>query len=344
MARFQLHPVRASGKAWWACLVLAYVGVLELCCRAAFAQTGAPTVQGPPQHFSGMAEASAAALLDDRHLVVAEDECNVLRVYRIGEAAPVGPPIDLRTFLGTGEKASDIEGAARMGGVVYWISSHSRTKDGKVRDWRRRLFATQVVPGSAGQPPSVASIGVPYQRLLADMQSAPSLKSLKLDEAAAKKPEETGGLNIEGLAAGEDGSLWVGFRNPLREGKAILVPLMNPAAVVQGSAASFGKPILLALGGRGIRAITRGGDHYWIVAGPVADAGTFALYRWSGKAADAPQPRGLVPKDFQAEAAVATGANSLMLLSDDGSTQPEAACGSSSKATQKFRALRYQLP
>jgi hypothetical protein len=33
-----------------------------------------------------------------------------------------------------------------------------------------------------------------------------------------------GGLNIEGLAATPDGQLLIGFRNPLSEGKALLLP------------------------------------------------------------------------------------------------------------------------
>ena len=77
-----------------------------------------------------MAEASAAALLDDEHFVVGEDECNTLLVYRRGQRAPVGSPVVLADFLGTKKKASDFEGAARVGDVIYWISSHSRTKGG----------------------------------------------------------------------------------------------------------------------------------------------------------------------------------------------------------------------
>ena len=80
--------------------------------------------------YSGMAEASAAALLDDEHFVVGEDECNTLLVYRRGQRAPVGSPVVLADFLGTKKKASDFEGAARVGDVIYWISSHSRTKGG----------------------------------------------------------------------------------------------------------------------------------------------------------------------------------------------------------------------
>lgn len=56
--------------------------------------------------------------------VVANDEDNVLRAYRLGEPAPVGE-WDLNSFLKTAPKNEvDIEGVARIGDVGYWISSH----------------------------------------------------------------------------------------------------------------------------------------------------------------------------------------------------------------------------
>ena len=95
--------------------------------------------------YGGMAEASAAAMLDNRHFVVAEDECNtLLLVYEFGNPKPIGQPVDLAGFLETGDKASDIEGGARVGDMIYWISSHSLPKSGKPRDWRKRFFATRV--------------------------------------------------------------------------------------------------------------------------------------------------------------------------------------------------------
>jgi hypothetical protein len=322
-------------------LALAHPAALLL---AAPASAPAVAPLAPLETYSGMAEASAAAMLDGRHFVVAEDECNVLRIYRSGEAAPVGPSVDLRKFLGAPEKASDIEGAARVGDTVYWISSHSLTKEGKLREWRYRFFGTRIAPAPEGGVPSLTALPAPYERLIADMMDAPVLKGLDLRDAAKKKPEEAGGLNIEGLAAGPDGSLFVGFRNPLRAGKAILVPVTNPADVLKGGTASFGSPVLLSLQGRGIRSIVKTDAGYWIVAGPVADAGTFSLYQWSGGADDAPRHAAALPSGFHAEAAIPLDAKHLLLLSDDGSTQPTADCGSAGKTSQRFRALRFVIP
>lgn len=297
----------------------------------------------PDESYAGIAEASAAVALDERHFVVAEDECNTLLVYARGQAMPVGKPIDLAAFLKTEDKASDLEGGAIVGDVVYWISSHSLPKSGKPRAWRKQFFATTVSRSTS--VPTLHPHGQPYTGLLDDMIKARTLRDLKLADAARRLPEEPGGLNIEGLAAGKAGGLLIGFRNPLIEGKAPVVPLKNPAEVVQGDRARFDTPILLDLAGRGIRSIDRVGDHYLIVAGPVADAGTFALFRWSGSARDAPALQYELPSGFSPEALVpVAGSKDVDLLSDDGSTQAAVACGSATKAKQMFRTIRVRLP
>jgi Protein of unknown function (DUF3616) len=295
--------------------------------------------------YTGMAEASAAAMLDKHHFVVAEDECNTLLVYALGKPKPVGRGIDLAEFLGTGDKASDIESGARVGDVIYWISSHSLPKSGKPREWRKRFFATKI--DATASPLTVRPHGKAYTRLLEDLSAAPQLTELKLDEAAAILPEKDDGLNIEGLAAWKSDGLLIGFRGPLRAGRAPVVPFTNPTSVVEGSGpAKFEKPILLDLGGRSIRSIDRVDDHYLIVAGPVADVGTFAIYRWTGNATNAPVLKlELKSSTSTPEALLATpSSKEITLLSDDGSSQPEAACGSNGKAQQQFRALRVRLP
>lgn len=293
--------------------------------------------------YRGMAEASAAVALDDRHFVVAEDECNALLIYRRGQSKPVGTGLDVAEFLKTGDKASDIEGGARLGDIVYWITSHSLPKSGKPREWRKQFFATRVT--RSGSPPTLVSHGQPYTGLLEAMVGAPELKDLNLSEAAKTLPEQPGGLNIEGLAAWKDDSLLIGFRNPLVSGKAPLVPLTNPDAVIQGGQAKFDRPILVDLNGRGVRSIDKVGNEYMIVGGPVADTGTFVLFRWSGDPAEPPKMVLELPAGYFPEALLSVPeVNEVDLLSDDGSRQSEAACGSAAKAQQQFRALRVRIP
>jgi hypothetical protein len=95
--------------------------------------------------YKGLAEASAAAPLDKHHFVVAEDECNTA-------AGPIGAarrlqPVAHSTWPDSWARQTrprTSKAAARVGNLVYWISSHSLTREGKAREWRHRLFAIRV--------------------------------------------------------------------------------------------------------------------------------------------------------------------------------------------------------
>src|ERR1700752_3562987 len=98
--------------------------------------------------YRGMCDASAAVALDADHFVVANDERNTLRVYKRGQSDPVDS-VPVFKFLGTKEKKeSDLEGAARVGNRIYWISSHGTNSDGEVQERRYRLFATEITAKS----------------------------------------------------------------------------------------------------------------------------------------------------------------------------------------------------
>ena len=337
MIRFNVRSIAAT---------VATLLALCLGTSAALAQASASNPSAAMERYDGMCEASAAVALDSQHFIVGDDESNALNVHRIGQSAPARPAVDLAAFLETGDKASDIEGATRIGDTIYWLSSHSRTSAGKARSWRRRLFATQVDIGVS--PPTVRPVGKPYVDMIEDLASAPALKGLGLGKAADIAPEEPGGLNIEGLADTVDGHLLLGFRNPLKDGKALIVPITNPAALTAGNGARpvFGSPFLLDLGGRGIRSMERIGSGYWVVAGPTGDVGSFALYAWDGvpthRATLAPVA---LPAQFNAEALfVLPGSGQAMLLSDDGALQVEGTrCDRLDKTRQRFRALRIPL-
>ena len=254
--------------------------------------------------------------------------------------------LPLGAFLGTAaDKESDLEGAAAVGSRIYWISSHGRNKNGKLREERHRFFATEV--DSRTVPPSLRPVGLPHTGLLEDLLSADALKRYKLKDAAQRAPEAAGGFNIEGLAATADGKLLIGLRNPLVAGRALLVPLENPDAVVNGKAARIGTPILLDLGGRGIRSIERMGSTTLIVAGAPDDSGGFALYQWSGKADDAP----VLVKDMdfgslRPEALFELPmSNRMQFLSDDGGVETGGmACKDRPAADRSFRSLTTNKP
>ncbi|MBL8391262.1 MAG: DUF3616 domain-containing protein [Candidatus Accumulibacter sp.] len=305
----------------------------------------------PPQRFSyrGPCDASAAVALDADHFVVGNDEDAVLRVYRRGRADPLGPGLDLAGFLGVSPGAEvDIEAAALVGRRIYWISSHARNGKGRKEDSRRRFFATDIVDGTNAQAPQLRPVGAAYSGLLQAIEKAPTLRPYKLQQAARRAAEAQDGFNIEGLTATPDGRLLIGLRNPLPKQRALLVPLLNPAAVVAGEApAELGVASEIDLAGRGVRSIELTGSSYLIVAGPPGDDGSFMLFRWSARAGDAPQRvAGVDLQDLRPEALFAIpGGAHVQLLSDDGGVRTESGkeCKKLPPSQQTFRSLTLPL-
>lgn len=316
-------------------------------------------------HFSGMCEASAAAEIAPGLIAVANDEDNILRIYSVKGGAPILADDKVLSFLGVPtNSSSDIEGAARIGKRIYWITSHSLTKKGKQKPERSLLFTTEVTEGRSG-PGFLQSLSA-YGGLRKSLASSASLNLWNLADAAERVPESgkkpplegstpppatreeaklesEGGLNIEGLAARRDGGLLVGLRSPVRDGLALLFTISNPEAVLKGAEATLTEPMPVDLGGLGVRAIARIGpsDDYLISAGPVGGDGPISLYRWhlgerAGHLLKAPG----VPLGVEAVVVSADNQTEALLLSDDGDYPTENACGS---PPQRFRGLLHSL-
>jgi hypothetical protein len=267
--------------------------------------------------YRQMCDASAAEALDANTFVVASDEDNVLRVYVRNQPWPI-QNIDLNDFLKADDRETDIEASAIIGSRIYWITSHGSNKKGKSRLARQRFFATDIV--MQGDKLTVSPIGYAYVDLLSDLVSAAQLSRYRLGEASTLPPKAPGAINIEGLAATPEGKLLIGFRNPIPGGKALIVPIENPAKIISGAKAVLGQPIELALNGLGIRSLERVGNEYLIVAGPFDNVGGFVLYKWSGAAASPPvMVQGIDFKDLHPEALFAVpGTDMVQILSDDG--------------------------
>src|SRR6185295_12767694 len=324
--------------------------------------------------YRGACDGSAGVALDQNFFAVADDDSNVLNVYRIGQAAVV-QELPLDAFLEAPAKKkpgpdgkpvfkeADLEGAARIGDRIYWIASHARDSKGETEPGRSRLFATRIVPHADG--PRLEAIGSgAYKDLREKMFNAAKpeekvkfqlLKLLSDAYAPGEKegpaPESKNGLNIEGLAATPDGRLLIGFRNPRPGNRAVVIPLDNPAEVVDaGKTPVFGNPWQLnRLEGRGIRSIEWINNTYVIVAGPHNDVEDsdikppFALFTWSGAEGDT-EPvmmKVKIPDDFRPEAVFAIpGSSNMMLLSDDGTKE----CKGADKPQKSFRALIVPAP
>jgi hypothetical protein len=290
--------------------------------------------------FRGASDASAAVAVTEDLVVIADDESNVLRIYKTGGGMPVYS-YDLSEFLKVEKEhpEADIEGGTRVGSRIYWITSHGRNTDGKIRPNRYRFFAVALEIRDTNV--TISPVGKSFTGLVEAMLNSENLrgfgldKATQLDEKLSKKergnlaPKENG-LNIECLSASADGNmLYVGFRNPrpvnITTGRicALIVKLENAADVVEkGGQPVFGKPLLWDLGGLGIRSMEYSPLHktYFVIAGSPDETARFAFYRWSGDANTPPQLlKDLHLGSFGPEAVVPfTASSKILLISDDG--------------------------
>lgn len=300
--------------------------------------------------FQGMCDASAAAAIDADRFIVADDEENILRVYERTGGPPVGE-FDVSKFLGTiglkKVKEADIEGGAQLGARTFWITSHGRNAKSQIAPERHRLFATEAHRDGDGL--RIEPVGRPYVLLLEDLLGDQRLKKYGFAEASLLAPKTPGGFNIEGLAATPEGHLLIGLRSPIFDGRALVIPLLNPGAVIDGQRARLGEPRELDLGGRGIRSIGFAGGRYLIIAGSATKGGGSRLYEWPG-GAEPPRIvpgvsfRGLNPEGISFHSTGST--TEYFVLSDDGTSEVDGQlCKDVKDPLQKrFRGRTLTLP
>ncbi len=323
--------------------------LLALAATLALAGCAARAPPPPPREvvvFEGACDASGAVPLADGTFAVADDEDNRLRIY---DAVRGGPPlraVDVSAALGLppGKRRPpelDLEAATGLGEVALWLGSHGRKSSGKLDPSRFLLFGVDL----SGPGDGARLVGRPYGELLAALLAAPELAALDLARAAALPPKEPGGLNLEGMTATPDGrAVLIGFRSPVPDGLALVVPLENPREVLDGATARLGAPHRLALGGRGVRSISWWRGTYLLAAGSPGAAGGSRLYTW--RPGEAPRElavelHGLNPEGFVSH----EDRDEVLVLSDDGATLVGGVeCKRlTDPARKRFRALRLRL-
>jgi hypothetical protein len=285
--------------------------------------------------FTGMCDASGAVPLGGGRFAVADDEDNILRVYDAERGgAPVatidvssailpppppsspGAPAYVSDARISPHDEADLEGATRVGDTAYWITSHARSKKGRREAARLRFFAT-TTPADGETLRVIAST----DRLLGAILAEPRHAHLGLEAAAAVSPTAPGGLNIEGLGRRAEDGVWIAFRSPVIDGKALLIGLRNPLEFVQGEPPRFVDPVLLDLGGLGVRSISWWHGRHPIVAGHAEHGSSSRLYVWDEKSAPRIVP-GVDLSGFNAEAFFSVEArDKVMLLSDNGTVK-----------------------
>ena len=293
---------------WGILLILAGLGTTGA--------NAAPPAARTDDHFHvGVCDGSTAVAVGPDEFLVANDDCSTLEetvhcnklfVYKSGASGAALTSIEITDFmeLEKKKKEADLEGSAALCGKVYWLASHGRNTDGEIKRNRHQLFAVKVE--EHGNDVILTAPGKPYTKLLEDLLENPTFKSFTQERLAKDTDpdpklaaEEPGAVNIEGLSAWQGDQLLIGFRNPVPEGKALLIPIENAGELVsdiKDRKAQLGEFIQFDLGGRGIRSIEYwpARDIYLIMAGPIGEKGAeasqqFRLYEWSGKRAEAPR-------------------------------------------------------
>jgi hypothetical protein len=121
--------------------------------------------------------------------------------------------------------------------------------------------------------------------------------------------------------------------------------LLNPNEVVTGQSPRFGDPILLDLGGLGLRDMAAAARGYYLVAGPDAGRAESRVFFWAG---DSSEPRAVSDVRFPKINPEAIcfldldGRSEALILSDDGTRRLRGKeCKELPESERQFRAYRF---
>ena len=277
----------------------------------------------------GIYEPSSIQQLPDGRFLVVEDEkehpLSLVTLAADGSATTTALTAGLLQMFSPFWKMQDLEGlAADRVGHVYAITSHSRDDDGDEKKAREKLVRFRVEGNRVVDP-----------KIVDGLKSALTARHAVLEAAAQVRDVKSGnGLNIEGLEFSPDQQrLLIGFRSPLREGKALVACVENLADVFEAGDAPRISPVLLELdlGGQGIRSLSYvpALGTYLVVGGPTSKKDApFTLWSWSGEPG-APVHRVTVPglagfeKTEGICPAMIGGVERIVFVSDDGDRKAE---------------------
>ncbi|NKM23408.1 DUF3616 domain-containing protein [Rhizobium laguerreae] len=174
-------------------------------------------------------------------------------------------------------KETDAEGVSFSGGFFYIVGSHGRNKEGEKQDSRYfayRIPASALSGGDLGEENEVSSAVEKSDRLADLLDQSDAFK-----KANALAPEKDG-TNIEGLAVTGD-KLFVGFRGPLPDGKAVIGETSVNYLFDDGAGGLELHPVDLGKG-QAVRDLAPYHDGLLILAGPQdRNGGKAAIYTWT---------------------------------------------------------------
>lgn len=213
-------------------------------------------------------------MLPDGKVLLAEDEgghkaYKLVQINATGKVVELGPlyiPKHIRKIF---KKIDDVEGLASFGNNVFAVTSFSPTRLGKERSDRRKLIRFEYDSGS------VRHVDI-YKGLLKTLES-------RFPKFFGHSPLFTSDVNIEGLLFDPKRKiLYLGFRSPLYNKKAILIGIKNYQDLFDKKCEPiFDSPIFLEMQGAGIRGMCydRKKDGYWVIGGSSGKReGDFSLW------------------------------------------------------------------
>lgn len=272
------------------------------------------------QKVDNLFDASGVAQLPDGRLLVVQDDWTIPIAFLRRE----GNRFVAETWAGdslagrSGNKIDQVDDLEEVvlarDGFLYVLSSHAKLEGFP----SRQSFARFRLNGERMEEAAVVT----------DLEKALVAAHPALAQAANIQ-EYDGGLNLEGFTFDPDGKrALLGFRAPLADNKAIVVPLENPTALFsEGAAPQLGEVTLLDLAGEGIRAMAwlPKINGYLITSRTDSRTGKrpFRLWFWSGDTKAKPRavsidslkslrrPEGIAP-------VVIDGEERILLVSDEG--------------------------
>ena len=256
---------------------------------------------------SGTSDASDGIPLDDYSFITGDDNLNVLSVFS-RDSSGLGFEVldyDYASVLNLPDgpgKSCDVEVAfpsMKYPNRIYFSGSLSNSSSSYgSRPNANTTFATTVT--GSGRNTSISVVGAcNFKNALVAWGDA---NGYDFTDASANgvNPKVNSGFDIEGMTMGPDSTtLYIGFRAPqvpmTTRTKALIAPLLNfETWFNNGNQTSgnptFGAPIELDLGLRGIRDIIRLSNGTYIISAgdPGDDDSESALFKWTGNPADAP--------------------------------------------------------
>lgn len=273
--------------------------------------------------FTGLFEPSAIQQLPDGRFLALEDEKqHPFTLVTFGADGSIdSEPLEPGFFEADDAfwKLDDLEGVTLdQAGFIYAVTSHSRDGDGDEKKSRNKLVRFRIKGEKV-----IDSV------VVRDLKAALTAAHPALAQAAdVLEVKAGGGLNIEALEVAPNGQrMWIGFRSPLLDGRAMLVGIDNFSAVFdQGAAPVVAEIATLDLAGHGLRGLAwvSSLNGYLVVSGPVATASDpFRLLFWSGRVGDpardvvAPGLSGFAHAEGICQAVI-DGRTSIVVVSDDG--------------------------